>query len=367
MNSRTVASGAAPLRFAIVGCGAIAVNHVRALRSIPGVEVTAAIDSHPGRARQFARDHGVPTEFDDIEQGLEAGVDAVTICTPHRAHEAGVLAAAARGLHVLCEKPLATTPEEADRMIAATATAGVRFGVVYQRRMWSSARRIRAALDDGSLGRPVAGSCVVQLRRDADYFAEPWRGRWETEGGGVLMTQAIHHIDLLQWFMGDAVAVSGRIATVKHGDLIEVEDTAVATIEFASGALAVLQAGTTYSPALGARVLVSDREGRTASLLEYPEGSDSVDVWTVDEPYVFASPLIADGPYDPPLPEVHARLRDAHSSQLVDFVDAVRQERDPAVTGREARKSLEIVAAVYESHRSGAPVPLAANPAGVRP
>jgi UDP-N-acetyl-2-amino-2-deoxyglucuronate dehydrogenase len=365
VNGQTVASGAAPLRFAIVGCGAIAVNHVRALRSIPGVEVTAAIDSHPGRARQFAHDHGVPASFDEIEQGLDSGIDAVTVCTPHRAHEAGVLAAAERGLHVLCEKPIATTVAEADRMITATDAAAVRFGVVYQRRMWASARRIRAALDDGSLGQPVTGSCAVRLRRDADYFAEPWRGRWDTEGGGVLMTQAIHHIDLLQWFMGDAVAVSGRIATLKHGDLIEVEDTAVATIEFASGALAVLQAGTTYRPALGARVMVSDREGRTASVLEYPEGSDTTDVWTVDEPYGFVSPLTEGGAYDPPLPEVHSRLRDVHTLQLVDFVDAVRQGRDPAVTGREARKSLEIVAAVYESDRTGVPVKLQASTARV--
>jgi len=342
-----------PLRFAVVGCGAIAINHVRALQSIPGVDVVAAIDSHPGRARQFAHDHGIRTHFDDVDLGLASGLDAISLCTPHGAHEAGVLAASNHRLHVLCEKPIATTLVEADRMIAAVDTAGVKFGVVFQRRMWAGARRVRAALDDGRLGTPITGSCLVQLRRDAEYFAEAWRGRWDTEGGGVLMTQAIHHIDLLQWFMGDAVSVSGRIATLKHGTIIEVEDTAVATIEFASGALAVLQAGTTYRPALGARVLVSDREGRTASVVEYPEGSESMDVWTVDEPFEFASQLMAGGAYDPPLAEVHARLGDVHSLQIVDFVDAIRDDRDPAVTGREARKSLAIVAAVYESDRTG--------------
>jgi len=347
-----------PLRFAIIGCGAIAINHLRALRSIPGVEVAAVIDTHPGRAHRFAHEHGVEAWFDDVDSGLASDLDAVTVCTPHRAHAAGVVAAAARGLHVLCEKPIAATLPEADRMIAAAETARVRFGVVYQRRMWAGARRIRGALDRATLGRPITGSCVVQLRRDTEYFAEPWRGRWDTEGGGVLMTQAIHYIDLLQWFMGDAVEVSGRIGTLRHGDVIEVEDTAVATIEFASGALAVLQAGTTFRPALGARVQVSDREGRSASVLEYPEGSESIDVWTVDEPFVFASPF-AGGSYDPPLAEVHARLADVHTLQIVDFVDAIRDDRDPVVTGREARKSLEIVSAVYESHRTGRPVRLA--------
>ena len=354
------------MRVGIVGCGAIAVNHVRALRSIPGVDVAAVVDSHPGRAGTFARDHGVRAWFDDVERGLDCELDAVTVCTPHRAHEAVVVAAAARGLHVLCEKPIATTLGEADRMIVATATAGVKFGVVYQRRMWAAARRIRAALDSLSLGQPVAGSCVVQLRRDSDYFAEPWRGRWDSEGGGVLITQAIHHIDLLQWFMGDAVAVSGRIATLKHGDRIEVEDTAVATVEFSSGALAIVQAGTTYRPGLGGRVMVSDREGRTASVLEYPEGSESVDVWTVSEPFEFASPLVDGGHYDPPLREVHARLGEAHALQIVDFVDAVRYGRDPAVTGEEARKSLAIVAAVYESNRTGCPVRLTAPAERIR-
>ena len=192
---------------------------------------------------------------------LAAGLDAVTVCTPHTAHAEGVLAAARHGVHVLCEKPIAVSLDEADRMVEATAQAGVLFGVLFQRRFWPAAARIRRAIDDGRLGPPISGGVVARFNRDAAYYAEPWRGRWDTEGGGVLMTQAIHHIDLLQWFMGPATRVTGRYATLAHQDFIEVEDTVGAIVEFASGGVATIQAGTTFDPGLGAQVWVSDARG----------------------------------------------------------------------------------------------------------
>ena len=346
------------LRFGIIGCGAIAVNHATALQSLPGVTVVAVVDTDAARAREFAARFGIPAAFDDVESALASGLDAVTVCTPHPAHEAGVVAAAAHGVHVLCEKPVATTTDEADRMIAAADAAGIRFGVVFQRRFWPAAARIRAAIDSGAFGAAIVGSCIVRLRRDAEYYAEPWRGRRETEGGGVLMTQAMHHIDLLQWFMGEAVSVTGRIATLRHGAYIDVEDTAVATIEFGSGALAVVQASSTFDPGLGAQVAVSDAAGRTASVLEFPEGAGVTDVWTVGDDWEFAPPYTAGGMFDRPLADIHLGLMEAHSRQIADFVDAVRDGRDPLVTGRDARKSLEIVTAIYESSNSGAAVRL---------
>ena len=346
------------IRFAIVGCGAIAVNHVAALQVLPGVTVAAVVDTDGPRARAFAERFGIPAAFDDVESALASGLDAVTVCTPHPAHEAGVVAAAAHGLHVLCEKPVATTTDEADRMIAATDAAGVKFGVVFQRRFWPAAARVRAAIDDGSLGTPVTGSCIVRLRRDAEYYAEPWRGRRDTEGGGVLMTQAMHHIDLLQWFMGEAVSVTGRVATLRHGAYIDVEDTAVATIEFASGALAVVQASSTFDPGLGAQVLVSDAAGRAASVLEFPEGTGLTDVWTLPGEPEFTTPYAVGGVFDIPLPDVHLGLVAAHSLQIADFVEAVRDDRDPLVTGRDARRALEIVTAIYRSSETGVAVRL---------
>jgi len=359
---------AAKLRVGVVGCGKIAINHVTALNDLAEVEVVGVCDSDAERAAEFARTFGVPHSHTDLEDFMASGLDAVTVCTPHPAHELVVLAAARHGLHVLCEKPIAVTLDEADRMIAATDAAGVKFGVLFQRRFWPAAQRITRALADGRLGQPIVGSVIVRLGRDAAYYAEPWRGRWDTEGGGALMTQAIHHVDLLSSYMGPAVAVHGRIATLKLGEHIEVEDTAVATIEFASGALASLQVSTTYAPGLGAQILVSDRAGRAASVTEFPEGTPGqTDIWTLpgEEEYrqVYSTQINA----DPELAEIHSNLVPFHRLQIEDFVRAVIDDRDPVVTGREARKPLEIVLAIYESSRTGHTIRLAAGRTGEKP
>lgn len=346
------------IRFGILGCGKIAINHVEALRSLHRVSVVAAADVDPDRAQSFARDHGVPHACSDASEMFAVGLDAVTVCTPHSAHAEGVVAAASHGVHVLCEKPVAITLAEADRMAAATADAGVVFGVMFQRRFWPAAARVRQAIDDGRLGPPIAGGVVARFNRDSEYYAEPWRGRWATEGGGVLMTQAIHHIDLLQWFMGPATRVTGRFANLAHAGIIEVEDTASAIIEFASGALATVQVGTTFNPGLGAQVWVSDARGRTAGVMEFPEGVGFTDVWTVPGEAEFAAGYPSDGEFDISLADVHRHLAPYHALQIRDFVDAVREGREPAVTGAEAVKSLEIVHAIYESSRTGLPVAL---------
>jgi predicted dehydrogenase len=347
------------VRVGIIGCGRIARNHVSALRGIAGVDVVAVADVDPERARTFAAEHAVARFYTAAEPMLAAGLDAVTVCTPHAAHEAGVLAAAAHRTHVLCEKPVAAGAEQARRMIAATAAAGVRFGVLFQRRFWPAAARIRRAIDEGRLGPPICGGVVVRLNRDADYYAEPGRGRWATEGGGVLMTQAIHHIDLLQWFMGPATRVTGRCATLVHRGVIEVEDTAGAVVEFASGAIATIQAGTTFRPGLGAQVWVSDARGRTASVMEFPEGVGFTDASTIPGDEVFAGGPRVGGTFDLPLAEIHDHLAPYHALQIEDFVDALREGREPAVTGRDALRPLEIVEAVYTSSLAGTTVELA--------
>jgi predicted dehydrogenase len=347
-----------PMTFGIIGCGMIAINHVRALQQIEGVDVRAVVDVDVERARLFAQRFGVAAVFTDTDEMLASGLDAVTVCTPHTAHETGVVAAARQGVHVLCEKPMALSLDAADRMIKATDRAGVRFGVVFQRRFWPPARRIRRAIDDGALGTPIVGGVVARFNRDAAYYAEPWRGRLDAEGGGVLMTQAIHHIDLLQWFMGPAIRVSGRVANLAHGELIEVEDSASAIIEFASGGLATVQAGTTFNPGLGAQVWVSGSNGQTASLIEFPEGIGVTDVWTLPGEEEYAAVYRRGGMFDIALSEIHRSLVPFHAQQIEDFVSAIREDREPAVTGREAVKSLEIVQAIYRSSHAGSPVEL---------
>jgi UDP-N-acetyl-2-amino-2-deoxyglucuronate dehydrogenase len=348
------------LRVGIVGCGNIAGNHVTAFRSVPGVEVVACGDVDAARAAAFAARHGVPASTGSVDALLDLGVDVVSVCTPHPTHEAVVTAAAARGAHVLCEKPIAIDLAAASRMTAACAAAGVTFGVLFQRRFWPAAQRIRAAIDDGTLGTPFLGHAAVLLHRDTSYYtADPWRGTWATDGGGVLTTQGVHYVDLLQWYMGECVEVAAVHATVRHP--IEVEDTAVATLRFASGGLATISASTALPRALGTRVLVTG-PGGTAGLAEYPEGTEGRnDVWTVPGAESECSPFGTGLGPDLPLAQINAALTPFHTLQIAEFVDAVRAGRAPAVTGHEATKSLAILTALYASARSGRPEPVRAE------
>ncbi|WP_051441605.1 Gfo/Idh/MocA family protein [Arthrobacter sp. H14] len=346
------------LRVGIVGCGAIAGNHAEAYLAAEGAVVVGCCDVDTDRATSFAASAGISSAVETVDELLDLGLDVVSVCTPHPTHESVVVAAASRGVHVLCEKPIAVDSASARRMIDACEDAGVVLGVLFQRRFWPAAQRLRAAIDDGTLGDPVLGHCSVLLHREPEYYsADAWRGMWATDGGGVLMTQGIHYIDLLQWFMGPVAEVTGRVGTFKHGEHIEVEDSAVATLLFESGALATVQASTAVTPNLGVQVRVTGRNGASASVSEYPEGEPGAnDLWAVPGEAHYA-PVYDDG-VEPnvPLSQINARLAPFHALQIADFVDAIRSGREPAVTGREALKSLQIVTAVYESAVRGMPV-----------
>lgn len=348
------------LRVGIVGCGKIAGNHARSLQQIPGVEVIACCDTDPERARNFAAQYGIPAGVAGVESLLALRPDAITVCTPHPVHEEVVVAAAAAGVHVLCEKPIAVELDAADRMVAATEAAGVTFGVVFQRRLWPAAQRIRRAIDDGSLGTPILGEVSVLLHRPSAYYAsDPWRGRWDTDGGGVLMTQAIHQVDLLQWFCGTPVSVTGFIRTHAHGEHIETEDSASAVVAFDTGATATITATTAAAHNLGNRVTVVGATGAVASVLEYPEGQEGVnEIWALPGDTGFGAPFLGDESAHQDIGDINARLTPFHTLQIHDFVDAVREGRDPVVTGRDARASLAIVTAIYESARTGTTVDL---------
>lgn len=364
-------TSAPTLRVGIVGCGRIAGNHARAFGAVPGVEVVGCMDTDPQRARAFAAEHDLAVAAGDFETLVAAGLDAVTVCTPHPTHESVVLAAAAAGLHVLCEKPLAVTTAAADRMIAATDAAGVRFGVLFQRRFFPAARRIRAAIDDGTFGTPTLGEASVLLHRPADYYtADAWRGSWESDGGGVLMTQAIHQIDLLVHFLGRPVEVSGFIRTHTHGEHIETEDSASAVVAFESGATATITATTGAAHNLGNRVTVMGATGAIGSMVEFPEGQEAInEIWTVPGEVAFppAFDALTDANLD--IGAINAGLIDFHTLHVQDFALAVLEGRDPAVSGRDARASLAIVEAIYTSSRTGTVVRLdaAGTPAAEAP
>jgi predicted dehydrogenase len=347
------------LRAGIIGCGKIAINHAKTLDAFEDASLVAVCDTDMPRARAFAREYGIPEAYSDPAKFFsEQRLDVVHVCTPHPSHEELVVQAAKAGVHILCEKPLAISLASADRMIDAAADHDVQLGTVFQRRYWPAARRIREAIDGGVLGVPLVGECLVQIKKDRAYFEEDaWRGKWDTDGGGVLMNQAIHYIDLLQWYMGSARRVTGKIATLRHGEYIEVEDTAVATIEFDSGALATVRATTAADPNLGYRVALTGSSGATVSLTEFPVGNPGVnDVWAVQGSEEYTQPWAADINSTPAQSKVHEDLQPFHALQVRDFLQSISQGTKPEIDGVEGRKSLAIIQAIYESSRTGSAV-----------
>ncbi|QZY53468.1 Gfo/Idh/MocA family oxidoreductase [Leucobacter tenebrionis] len=344
-----------------MGCGNIADNHVRAYESFDAVEVVAVCDVDLARAEAFASERGIERAVDSVQKLVDLGVDAVSVCTPHPTHEQVVTEAVRRGVHVLCEKPISVDAGAARRMIATAEENDVLLGVVYQRRFWPAAQRIRTAIDSGALGTPMLGRCDALLHRGDDYYrSAPWRGTWAADGGGVLMTQAVHYLDLLQWYMGAPVEVYARAGNFTHQASIEVEDTVSAVVTFESGAIATINATVSAAPSLGASIAVTGSSGATVEIAEYPEGSDAtVEVWTVPGEEEAGSMLVTAG-FQPSktVNEVNASLEGFHRLQLQDFVEAIREGREPTVTGKDALHSLAMIEAVYESARTGVPVKL---------
>ena len=356
----------ANLRIAIIGTGAIFRNHLEAYRALENAEIVAVCDVNAELAQHTAKEHGIPRAFTSTAELFAAAddpadlgrIDIVSVCTPHPTHEAIVIEAAEAGVHVLCEKPLAISPGSSLRMVDACRAKGVQLGVLYQRRFWPAAQQVKALITDGTLGQPILGHVSVLLHRESSYYsATPWRGSWEIDGGGVLMTQAIHYIDLLQWFMGEVTEVYGHVNTYAHHEHMETEDSAVATLKFASGAMATLQASTAVTPGLGVQIRITGETGASVQLTEFPEGTAGrVDVRGVDDAIETQPTWPAQAHPNTALSEINAALIPYHKRQVADFVNAIATGTQPAVTGHEATKSLRILLAVYESSETGKPV-----------
>jgi len=350
MSERTVG-------FAIVGAGVIAPFHARAISELPNARLVGFVDLQEERAAAlgaaFAVDHST-----DLDAFLERpDVDAVCVCVPSGRHaEVGVRAAQA-GKHLVVEKPIDVTLEAADRLIAACRANGVKLTVISQHRYDRGVRRLRELLDSGRLGRPTLGDAVVKWYRTQEYYdSGGWRGTWELDGGGCLMNQGVHYVDLLQWMMGPVESVSAHFATAAHD--IEVEDVVVSVLRFQSGALGSLEASTAVYPGLperleitgtGGTVIVEagsikvcelkDEKGETS-----PYGAKLRTDRTVDE----------ESGADDPTAISHL----SHREQISEFLGAINAETEPMLSGEEGRKPLEIILAVYESARSGREVQL---------
>jgi predicted dehydrogenase len=336
----------AELGFGIAGAGMVARYHAAGVARTPGARLVAVCREDAARAEAAASQFGVPCEASLEVLLARPDVDAVCICTPSGQHAAQAIAAAQAGKHVLVEKPMALTLADADALIAACRDAGVRLGVALQRRIDPVFGSVKAAIDAGALGKLTLGAIGVPYLRPQSYYdSAAWRGTWALDGGGALMNQGIHLLDLLVWYMGDAAEVQASAATLAH--TIEVEDCVTAALRFASGALGGVMATTAAAPGFPHRVEVyGDRggvqiEGEQIVRWEVPgrEPPEAVSAAGVASAGAGASPtgIGAVG---------HTRI-------VGDFVAALREGRAPLVPGEEGRRSLALALAIYESARAG--------------
>ncbi|HEX4356315.1 MAG TPA: Gfo/Idh/MocA family oxidoreductase [Pseudonocardia sp.] len=364
-----------PLRFALVGCGVIGQVHARSIAALGDrARLVLTVDAVADRAAKLAAEHGAAHSTSVAEALARDDVDAVAVCTPSGLHAETTIAALAAGRHVVVEKPLDVTVAAVRRVEAARLRSGRAVTVISQHRFDPASQLVHRAIRAGQLGRLTSGVASIAWWRSQDYYdSGDWRGTWHLDGGGALMNQGIHTIDLLVWLLGEPVEVFGATGCLAHRG-IEVEDTAVATIRFAGGALGVVHGTTAAYPGLTARLQVHGDRGSAVidnDELAYFHAAGAGDV---PAPAYGAGGTGADGNQAAlPLPRASraagagsdpAALSEAHVDQYRDFVDAVAQGRPPLVTVADAGRTLAVVRAIYDSAEAGTPVALTStNPA----
>ena len=335
-------------RVALVGCGRISRNHFDAIARIDGLELSAVCDSAADRARAAGEEQGVKSFTNYAEMIASADVDIVTVCTPSGLHAAQGIAAAKAGKHVITEKPMAITLEQADGLVQACDVAGVRLFVVKQNRLNPSIQLLKRAVDKGRFGRIYLANTTVRWNRPQEYYdAASWRGTWEFDGG-AFMNQASHYVDLIQWLVGPVESVVAKTAT--QARRIEAEDSGVAVLKFRSGALGVIEVNVLTYPRNweGSVSIVGEKGtakiGGTAvnriehwSFAEYDDDDKLVDAAQTNPPSVYGF---------------------GHEAYYRNVLSVLRGDAEPETDGRAGRKSLELILGIYESAKTGRDVPL---------
>jgi len=345
---------ATPLGFGIVGTGMIAGYHAQAIAHATGGKLIGVTARTAANVQAFAQTHGVPFTTTRIEE-LVARSDIQVICvtTPSGAHLEPALAAIEAGKHVIIEKPLEITTARADRIIRAADAAGVRLAPIFQARFGKGAQTVKAALDAGRFGRLVLASAYVKWHRTAQYYTG-WKGTLDLDGGGAVLNQSIHGLDLLQWFAGlPAEVFAWKTRRVHTG--IEAEDTACAALRFPDGALGAIEASTALWPGWSRRIEICGEHGSVSleddhlarwDFAKAEPGDDAIRSAKLDN-------TLGSGAGAP-----NAISFAGHQRQIQDFIDAVRDNRPLAIEGREGRKAVALVNALYASAESGLPVKL---------
>ena len=348
-------ASSAPLGFGIIGLGLIANFHARAIADTAGAQLVAVCGRSPEKARAFAANHGDIFSTADLAAFLaRPDLDVVCIATPSGAHLEPTLAAARAGKHIVIEKPIEITLARMDALLSGVAATGVKMMPIFQARFGDGARTVKAALASGRLGRLCLASAYVKWHRSAAYYADSWHGTYALDGGGALMNQGIHAVDLLQWFAGlPAEVFSWNTRRVHTG--IEVEDTAVASLRFPDGALGTIEATTAAHPGWARRIELCGKNGSVT--LE----DDRIVRWDFRTPEPGDAAILAAKPDDSMRAGASApgaMSHQGHLRQMENFVAAIRTGAPLAVDGPEARKAVSLILALYASAKTGAPVKL---------
>jgi len=341
-----------PIHIGLIGGGNITETHARAARAIPGVEISAVHGTNAEKTARLSREHG-GTPYENFAAFLKhRPMDLVIIGSPSGLHAEQGTAAARQGLHVLTEKPIEITTARADALIAAAKESGVQLGVIFQDRTKPHIRRLKGWLDQGLLGKILFVDARVKWYRPPEYYANSrWRGSLALDGGGALINQGVHTIDLLLWLLGDIVRVQARTATLLHK--IEAEDTAVATLEFASGALGIFHATTAAYPGYPRRVEISGTAGTV--ILEH-DRIIAANLQSTPAAAIVSADLasLTESAKDENQSASSAAVTDfrGHQAILEDFLAAIRQNRAPACDGLEGRRSIALVEAIYRAAKA---------------
>lgn len=351
-------NGMAKHGFGIIGCGMIAEFHTNAINEIEGARVVAAYSRSKANAEKIAGMAGGDCKiYDDLTEMLKhPDVNVVSVCTPSGAHMEPAVQAAQAGKHVVVEKPLEINLARCDAIIDACDKAGVRLCAIFPSRFSEANIQLKEAIDAGRFGRLTLGDTHVKWWRTQEYYdSGGWRGTWDLDGGGALMNQAIHNVDLIYWLMGEVDSIVAQTATLAHVR-IEVEDTAVAAVRFKNGALGVIQAATSAYPGLEKRIEIHGDQG--SARIE----QDDVTLWEFQEKVPSDDAILAaiagrsDGGSGASDPRGIGHI--GHRDQIADFLDAIDNNRPARVDGREGRKAVEIIRAIYQSARTGQTVKL---------
>jgi predicted dehydrogenase len=355
---------------AILGCGKVAHLHAKAVQNLPNARLAGVWSRSKKTAESFAAQYKVPF-YTDVETLIQTeNIDLAIICTPHPFHLEPAEKAAAAGANILVEKPLASTLEDSDKIIEVCKNAGVKLGVISQRRWYEPVQRVKDAIEAGKIGKPVLGTINMLGWRDKKYYdADEWRGTWKMEGGGVLVNQAPHQLDILLWLMGEIDEVYGLWRNLNH-PYIEVEDTALAIIKFKSGAIGNIIVSNSEKPGIYGKVHVHGENGASvgvqtdggamfiagmSGILEPPVN----DIWSVpgEEKMLEQWKAEDSAHFNNIDPMVYYMER-----QIEDFLKAIENNTEPLVTGMDGRRTVELFTAIYRSTRDNKPVKFPLKP-----